>query len=241
MDGTLRRGNDAERDVQQSQPASQAAIPSAVVHELRTPLTAIHGYAQLLKRNPSDAAMAERAVDVILRESSRLGSLLKQLSEVAEIDAGPLNVSSNVANVADLARDVVERVGKGAASHEIVVDGEAVEARVDPRRVGQILGHLVDNAVKYTPEGGRVTIAIERRSRGVYISVADPGIGIPPEDGERVYERFSRGSNAHQAGARGLGLGLYVTREIARQTGGQVWHERADTGGTVFHVFIPDG
>ena len=235
MSGTLPAGDGAERDVGRSAPA----IPSAVVHELRTPLTAIHGYAQLLKRNPADPVMAERAVDVILRESARLGSLLKQLSEVAEIDAGPLSLSPNRANVVDLARDVVEQVAKDADGHEIVIDGEAVEGHVDPRRLTQILSHLIGNAIKYTPAGGRITIGIERAAEGVHVSVADPGIGVPPDEDGRVYERFYRASNAHEAGARGLGLGLYVTREIARQAGGRVWHEPAERG-TVFHVIVPD-
>ena len=234
MDGRLPRDGAADGNVREA-----PAIPSAVVHELRTPLTAIHGYAQLLKRNPSDASMAERAVDVILRESARLGSLLKQLSEVAEIDAGPLSVSKNQANVVELARDVAEHVGKNAEGHEIVIEAEAVDGHVDPRRLSQILSHLVDNAVKYTPQGGRITIGIERQAEGIHISVADSGIGVPAEDGRQVYERFYRGSNAQQAGVRGLGLGLYVTREIARQSGGRVWHETAE-GGTVFHVVVAE-
>ena len=234
MNGILPR-EEAADDVVREGPV----IPSAVVHELRTPLTAIHGYAQLLKRNPADASMAERAVDVILRESARLGGLLKQLSEVAEIDAGPLSVSRNQANLLELTREVVEHVGKDAEAHEIVIEGATVEGHVDPRRLSQILSHLVGNAVKYTPQGGRITISLERQAEGIHVSVADTGIGVPAKDNGRVYERFYRGSNAQQAGARGLGLGLYVTREIARQTGGRVWHESGD-GGTVFHVVVPD-
>ncbi len=95
-----------------------------MVHELRTPLTAIHGYAQLLKRSPADSTMVDRAADVILRESSRLGDLLKQLSEVAEIDSGPLHLASVRANATDVVRDVAEHVGKKGRGHEVVVDGE---------------------------------------------------------------------------------------------------------------------
>ncbi len=220
--------------------ASPARIPSSMVHELRTPLTAIHGYAQLLKRSPTDSAMGERAVDVILRETVRLGDLLKQLSEVAEIDSGPLTIAPGRANATDVARDVAEHLGKQGGSHEVVVDGESVEGQFDPRRLAQLLAHLIDNAIKYSPEGGRITVSIERAAGTVHVSVTDPGIGIPVEEAERVYERFARASNVQQANARGLGLGLYVSREIARQAGGRVWHEPATPSGTVFHLTIPD-
>ncbi len=114
-----------------------------------------------------------------------------------------------------------------------------VEGHLDARRLAQILSHLIDNAIKYAPDGGRITVGIERVAGAVHISVADPGIGIPPEEEEHVYQRFARASNVQSANARGLGLGLYVAREIATHAGGHVWHERGTPGGTVFHVAIP--
>jgi signal transduction histidine kinase len=216
-------------------------IPSSVVHELRTPLTAIHGYAQLLQRNPSNAAVARRGIEIILRETGRLASLLNQLSEVAELDTGALKLEPTQVDVGHVARDVAEQVGRGADAHELVVEErDGVEGRCDPRRLAQVLSHVVGNAVKYAPEGGRITIEIERQGETTHIAVADPGIGIPSEDDGRVYERYYRGRAAERTGARGLGLGLYVAREVASRCGGRIWHEPAPNGGTIFHVLWPD-
>jgi signal transduction histidine kinase len=216
-------------------------IPSSVVHELRTPLTAIHGYAQLLKRSSTDAAIAERAVDVILRESARLGSLLNQIYEVAELEAGRVTIQPVKANLSDVARSAAQQIARDVAKHELVVDASGdVECTCDPRRVSQVLTHVLSNAISYSPEGGRVTIGLERQAGEVHITVADPGIGIPPEDADRIYERHYRGQNAQRIGVRGLGLGLYVTREITQRLGGRVWHEPREGGGTIFHLVVPD-
>lgn len=85
-----------------------------------------------------------------------------------------------------------------------------------------------------------MTIEVQRREGSTHISVTDPGVGIPPEEAERVYERYYRGRVAERAGIRGLGLGLYVAREVVVQCGGRLWHEPRDGGGTTFHLVIPD-
>lgn len=216
-------------------------IPSAVVHELRTPLTAIHGYAQLLQRNPSNAPVARRGIEIILRETGRLGSLLNQLSELSELDTGVLKAEPTQVDVGHVARDVAEQLGQGADGHELVVEErDGVEGRCDPRRLTQVLTHVVGNAVKYTPEGGRITIGVERQGQTTHIAIADPGIGIPPEDDGRVYERYYRGRAAERSGTRGLGLGLYLAREVTSRCGGRIWHEPGSDGGTIFHVLWPD-
>lgn len=217
------------------------ALTRAAVHELRTPLTAIHGYAQLLARGLTNQEVARRAVDVILRETTRLSELLNNLSEVAEVDSNALTFVPVELDVVQVARGVVERAVTTADGHELVVVGEGtVVAHADPRRLSQVLSHLISNAIKYTPDAGRISIQIERQDRTVHIAIADPGIGVDPTDDGRIYERFYRGRNAEQLGVRGLGLGLHIVREIVARAGGRVWHESGQNGGTVFHVTLSE-
>ncbi len=216
-------------------------IPSLVVHELRTPLTAIHGYTQLIERNPANQAAVMRASGVILQETRRLAELLNHLSEVAELDADLVTHQPVVTDVVGVVRDVVDRARRRSGLHALAVlnDGPVV-GRCDPRRLGQLLSHLVANAICYAPDGGRVPISVGRCHNEVHITVFDPGLGIAPEEHERVYERYFRGQSATRTGVRGLGLGLYLAREVAARCGGRVWHEPGDNGGTVFHLVLPD-
>lgn len=218
-----------------------AGIPRAAVHELRTPLTAIHGYAQLLRRGVSDPTVEDRALDVILRETTRLAQWLGHLSEVAELDSAPFDIDPVEADLVKLARGVAENARGHDGKHDLrVADDASLVARADPRRVAQILTHLLSNALDYTPEGGQVTIRVQRESGGVHIAVSDTGIGVNSEESERVYDRFYRGRDAERNRARGLGLGLYIVREIAQRSGGRVWHEASEGGGTTFHVTLPE-
>jgi len=131
-------------------------ISRAAVHELRTPLTAIHGYAQLLRRGLSDPAVAQRALDVILRETTRLSGLLGDLSEVAELDSASFYSDPVEADLIAVARAAADQARGLDGRHDLrVVDGSALVARLDPRRVAQILAHLLSNALGYTPEAGR--------------------------------------------------------------------------------------
>ena len=213
----------------------------AAVHELRTPLTAIHGYAQLLRRGLSNPAMAERALDIILRESARLSALLSQLSEVAELDSDSFALAPDQLDLLLVARSVAERASGEAGGRELEVIGDGpVPLRADPRRVTQVLTHVVRNAVNYTPNGGPVTIRPERQDGAAHVTVADSGIGVAEEDGERIYERYYRGRNVERAGVRGLGLGLSVAREVVTRCGGRIWHEPNRAGGTIFYVVWPD-
>lgn len=216
-------------------------ITRPAVHELRTPLTAIHGYAQLLRRGIADPTITQRAIDVILRETTRLSGLLSELSELADVEADALTFAPVDADIAKITRGVVDQAAVAAANHKLVVDGgESVAARTDPRRVAQVLAHLIDNAIKHTPGGGRITIHVERHNGAIHVAVADPGIGVDPEDAGRIYDRFYRGRNAERAGVRGLGVGLHVVSEIVVRGGGRLWHEPVESGGTVFHVSLPD-
>lgn len=227
------------RDRIQEHPGTprEGAIPSSLVHELRTPLTAIHGYAQLLDRKADDPAAVHRAADIMLRESARLATMLGELSQVAELDHGPVVCSPIDVDIVAVVREAVDRLARDSRRHEIMIVGEAeLHEESDPRRLLQILSHLLANAIRFSPEGGSVTVRITTLPSTVRISIGDDGIGIPDDEAKRVYERYVRGALAKRLGIRGLGLGLYIASEVATRCAGRIWHESGAGGGTVFHL-----
>jgi len=214
------------------------AIPSSVIHELRTPLTAIHGYAQVLHRALASDPSKSRATNVLLAESTRLAALLNQLSELASLSAGSVDRTIENIDVAGVARLVVGDRERRSPKHTLTVQGQA-SMRADRHSIEQLLGHVVDNAIAYSPDGGKITVQISQDAESVHIVVTDPGIGIVPEDTERIYQCYQRGLNAKRAGVRGLGLGLHIACSIAEREGGRIWHEPATPLGTTFHVLLP--
>ena len=217
-----------------------AIVPSSVIHELRTPLTAIHGYAQVLQRSLASDPTKSRATSVLLTESTRLSTLLNQLSELAEIDTKSSERQATRVDIRQVVDGLVEARAKKLANHTFDVDGTAV-VRVDARRLTQALSHLLDNAIAYSTEGGTIRIRVEAQPDGAHVSIADEGIGVPAEDADRIFQRYRRGANAKRAGVRGLGIGLYVARKAILHEGGQIWHTPAEGQGTVFHLKLPNG
>lgn len=220
-------------------PGASSVVPSSVIHELRTPLTAIHGYTQILQRSLADHPTAGRALRVMLSETTRLSAMLNQLSEAAELAACDVPSAEVNIDVAELVGVVVDELGRHGTRHSIEIHGEA-HVTCDPRRLTQAVGHVLANALSYSPDGAPVTVQIEQLPDAAHIIVTDVGIGIPDDDVDRIYERYGRGQNARRAGVRGLGLGLYLAREALASQGGRIWHESQAAGGTRFHLLIPE-
>ena len=238
-DATPGRRAESARLVDDEGEEAGGPMPSSVIHELRTPLTAIHGYAQVLHRALASDPTKARATNVLLTESTRLSALLNQLSELAEVDTKSIERQATPVDVRQVVDGLVEQKAKKAPDHRFDVAGSAV-VQTDPRRLSQALSHLLDNAVAYSTDGGTVRVRIEAQPDGAHVLIADQGIGVPPEDADRIFRRYRRGSNAKRAGVRGLGIGLYVARKAILQAGGQIWHTPADGQGTVFHLRVPN-
>jgi signal transduction histidine kinase len=212
-----------------------------VSHELRTPLTSIRGYAELLQ----DQELAEEQreyVDVIDRNSARLVGLVEDLLLMAKIQSGgvPLDVGEVVLS------DLIARSGEAArpfaASKEIELDIDVelgIATQGDPVRLGQVLDNLVSNAIKYTPNGGAVSITMTRTGETATIAVSDSGIGIPEEERDQMFSRFFRASNAQTSGSKGSGLGLAITRGIVEAHGGTIGFESVLGEGTTFSITLP--
>jgi signal transduction histidine kinase len=215
-----------------------------VSHELRTPLTSIVGYLELvLEGEAGDVSdQQERFLGVVDRNARRLQRLVGDLLFVAQVEAGTLSLDAGratldtiVANAVDAARPRAEQ-----AVVEVVADAHPVpEIEGDADRLGQLVDNLVGNALKFTPAGGRVTVALRNGGDAARLSVTDTGIGIPPAEQARLFDRFYRASTAVEQEIPGIGLGLSICQAIAEGHGGRIEVTSEVGRGTTFLVTLP--
>ena len=211
---------------------------STVSVELRTPLTSIYGFAQTLLREDVAFGEAERRtfLEFIARESERLTAIVDALLNVARLDTGDLTVSLVPTDVASVVSEVVTSASPSGNGHRFVadvdIDGVAVQA--DPDKLRQVLDQLVSNAVKYSPEGGTVTVSARRVEEAVEVAVADEGIGIPQSERERIFSKFYKAG-----GAQGTGLGLFIAQGLVREMGGRMWVDSEEGRGSRFAFELP--
>jgi len=220
-----------------------------VSHELRTPLTAIKGYAEtLLGEAGEDRETARRFLAIIDRHSERLGRLTADLLTLSDLELGRASLRMEPVDVAVAVEDVLQILhDRGARSGVTVnVDIAPGTPRVyaDGDRLRQVLINLVDNALKFTPAGGRVTVGARPataadRAGMVELSVADTGIGIPARDLPRLTERFFRVDKARSRDLGGTGLGLAIVQQIVQRHGGAVTIASTEGHGTAVHVYLP--
>lgn len=212
-----------------------------VSHELRTPLTSIRGYSELLRQDVQDPQQQE-FLAVIDRNAQRLIDIVNELLLIAQIESGQLVLERRELPLAGIVEDAVAsgRVGAAAKRIELTAAADhALRVLADPGRLGQVVDNLVSNAVKFTPDGGRITIACRQDGDDALVEVADTGIGIPADEAERLFTRFFRTSNARLAHIPGTGLGLSISRAIAEAHGGTLSFESVEGSGTTFRLRIP--
>jgi len=219
---------------------------SIAAHELRTPVTGIAMGAQLLARRVARGEVGgerlEGVVEAIFKETGRLSALTDELLDVSRLQAGTLPLATHPVDVAAIARDVTGRSGHrhpGRVVELVGADEPAIVAG-DAIRLDQVFTNLVDNAHKYSPNGGTVTLSIGREIDGALVSVHDDGIGIPPLELPEIFEPFKRAANATKRQLPGLGLGLHICRQIVERHGGRICAESGGPHtGTTFSVWLP--
>jgi PAS domain S-box-containing protein len=220
-------------------------LVSTVSHELRTPLAAIYGSALTLAREDLELeeTMRRKLLGIIVEESTRLADIVNDLLLASQLDSGRLDMHVEPCDAHALAASVLD----AARTH--LPEGMRVSLDAGPQDVPrvvadegqlrQVLTNLVENAVKYSPGGGDVQVRLEPAGKYVRFTVADEGLGIPPAEQSRIFEKFYRVDPDMTGGIGGTGLGLYISRELVRRVHGRIWVEPADGRGSVFHVEIP--
>lgn len=213
-------------------------------HELRGPLAAIRGYLAMLGDGTLDGRPAEvrRALEVIEARAAEMDRLLSQMVDVARLESGRIELRLETIDLNQLVGSVIDRSLPVSDRHQVELQPAPVPALVDgdAQWLKVILRNLVDNAVKYSPDGGRVTCRVRSRPGGWAVDVTDQGIGISPDDQPRLFQRFSRVGDASGPAIPGIGLGLYLSRQLARRHGGDLIAGPADGGGATFTLLLPN-
>jgi two-component system phosphate regulon sensor histidine kinase PhoR len=215
-----------------------------VSHELKTPLTAIRGLVEtLLDDHEMDPAVRSSFLERIRDQAARLSTLVGDLLTLARIESQEHASERVRIDLRGPLRECAARFGPLCAEKRIELSlslpDERVETLADEESLRQILDNLTDNAVKYTPAGGRVSLALERRAERVLIEVRDTGIGIEPRDQERIFERFYRVDKARSRELGGTGLGLSIVKHLALSLGGDIGLESQPGAGSTFRVALP--
>jgi PAS domain S-box-containing protein len=216
---------------------------SIASHELRTPVTSIKGYTQLAKMliKEGDLNTSEEYLDIALDQIDRMSRLILELLDVSRIETGRLEIRREPIAWPQFVRDVVHRHHTAVSDrrfHVSVPDAGKVVTG-DRDRLEQVLGNLLENAVKYSPDGSDVTVTVEDRGDSLVTAVCDRGIGIPADELNQVFERFHRGRQVSSTNYGGLGLGLYITKQIIERHGGTIWVESKEGSGTTFYFSLP--
>jgi signal transduction histidine kinase len=218
---------------------------SIASHELKTPLTSLMGYAELIQRRAArEGSLSERdrrAIGVIVDQSERLNRLIGAMLDLSRIETGQLSIERHLIDIGTMARRLVDEAQPSLERHPLLFRGpsEALLVEGDELRLEQVVQNLIQNAVKYSPEGGAIDVLVERCAEMACISVTDRGIGIPPDALPRLFQRFYRAPNVNPQQISGLGVGLYVVKEIVALHGGTIAVASREEQGSTFTIRLP--
>ena len=214
---------------------------TVAAHEIKTPVTAIKGFAQTLARTPDACSPRyRRALETIVQQSDRIDALLQEFLEVSRMRWGRIELTRKRIDLTALVAEAVAAAQATTKIHKLTL------ARRDPawvqgdrERLDQVMGTLLDNAVRYSPHGGEIEVQVAREGNQVVVSVKDQGVGIPKERQAHLFERFYRAHIGTPFDYGGLGVALYISREIIRHHGGRMWFESEEGKGSTFYLSLP--
>ena len=214
-----------------------------VSHELRTPLTAVRGYVEALMEEPIEPEQRRKFLEIIERHTGRMERLVRDLLRLARLDAHQETADMHAVDVAALFRsvvaDLVEQIDRRRVQIEIAVEPDAAVAEADLTKLHDALRNLIENAVNYSSEGGRIELKARAEGDNLLLSVGDSGPGIPEGDLGRVFERFYRVDSSRARDPGGTGLGLSIARHLVELHGGKVAAANRPDGGAVFAISLP--
>jgi PAS domain S-box-containing protein len=249
MDVTERKKAEEELEqIRQNEMRFKDEFLSHVSHELRSPLTAIKQFTTILlgglagELNPEQREYQQ----IVLKNIGQLQSMIDDLLEVTRLETGKLTVVPESVSIANAVTDSFNTLGGTARAKGVTLScdlpGDLPRAHADQIRLRQVLIILLDNAIKFTPDGGAVTIQarlLEQDPRFLLVEVSDTGCGISPGTSERIFERLYQVSERIQTSRKGLGLGLYICKELVTRQGGRIWFKRRPQKGTTFSFTLP--
>jgi signal transduction histidine kinase len=218
---------------------------SVVSHELKTPLHSIKGFVDIILMGKTGPVtdLQRDFLGTVQEQTGHLQRLIEDLLEFSRLESGQVRLRPLLLPPAELVWTVVDKLGPLAQKKGLTLACELPaswpEIEADPMRLEQVLTNLVENAIKFTPEGGRVQVCGWDWSEAVEVAVIDNGIGVPVEERERIFERFYQVDSSARRRYKGTGLGLTICKHIVTQHGGRIWVEDAEGGGSAFHVVVP--
>jgi PAS domain S-box-containing protein len=219
-------------------------LVATVSHELRTPLAAIYGAALTLRREDVELEeqLRDKLLEVVVEEASRLSEIVNDLLLASQLDSGKLRINIEQCDPLEIVQLEIDaaRIQKPANVELALRSPQSLPAvAVDAGQLRQVISNLIDNAIKYSPDGGKVTVALEGRDHHVQFAISDSGLGIPAAEQARIFEKFYRLDPDMNRGIGGTGLGLYICRELVRRVDGRIWVESQAGKGSTFYVEVP--
>jgi len=237
-----RRELQAQNDELRESERMKTELVSIVSHELRTPLASVLGFTSLLLKRDFEPDTRRHYLGIVDAQARRLAALLEDFLDVQRIEHEGVELATERVDLATLLDEQAQLYAAQSPKHrlEVALEERPLTVRGDPGRLAQVVGNLLSNAIKYSPEGGTVALAAERRGDGVRVIVRDEGLGIPADQQNRIFTKFFRG-DAGATGITGTGLGLAVSREIVEAHGGRIGFDSDPGAGSTFWLELPSG
>lgn len=235
---------------QQKNENSQKQFVSNVSHELRTPLTSLHAYIETLNEGAwKDPKIAPQFLQVTQEETERMIRMINELLSLSRMDRGVSKVDVEWVNFNDFVSHILDRfdmivktdVKEGKKKYTIKrsLSSQALWVEIDTDKFAQVIDNIMNNAIKYSPDGGVITIKLRQERQQIILSIADQGLGIPREDLSKIFDRFYRVDKARSREQGGTGLGLAIAKEIVEEHHGKIWANSSEGKGSTFYIALP--